>query len=160
MFMAHRAAPSPTKWKLFRSWTLYPESSRNPCRMDLAYKNVEGQEMNHPGKTPRSKGIMEPASWLIAHASPLDTLPIPNHPSHSSSLTSWWCLFYWVCPLIYKVHEVLVSFNIKDTGTLGLVCWLIPLIIHDFQIVWSFKFFCIRIQTFSSMFSQFSNKTS
>lgn len=60
--MAQRVAPSPTRWKLFRSWMRRPESSRNPCRMDLSCKSEEGQQMGSPGtaKTPRPEGVTGP----------------------------------------------------------------------------------------------------
>lgn len=60
--MAQRVAPSPTKWKLFRSWMRWPESSRNPCRMDSSCKSEEGQQMDCPGmaKIVRPEGVTGP----------------------------------------------------------------------------------------------------
>lgn len=38
-FRAQRIAPKPTKSKLFSVLIVWPESSRKPCKIDLAYKS-------------------------------------------------------------------------------------------------------------------------
>ena len=45
-FKAQRIAPNPTKSKLFSVLIAWPESSRKPCKTDLAYKSSEISSMN------------------------------------------------------------------------------------------------------------------
>lgn len=45
-FKAQRIAPNPTKSKLFSVLIVWPESSRNPCKIDLAYKSRKILYMN------------------------------------------------------------------------------------------------------------------
>lgn len=45
-FKAQRIAPSPTKSKLFSVLMVWPESSRKPCKIALAYKTSKIVCMN------------------------------------------------------------------------------------------------------------------
>lgn len=45
-FKAQRIAPNPTKSKLFSVLIVWPESSRKPCKIDLAYKSSKILCMN------------------------------------------------------------------------------------------------------------------
>lgn len=45
-FKAQRIAPNPTKSKLFSVLIVWPESSRKPCKIDLAYKSSKILHMN------------------------------------------------------------------------------------------------------------------
>lgn len=46
-FKAQRIAPNPTKSKLFSVLIVWPESSRKPCKIDLAYKSRKILCMNN-----------------------------------------------------------------------------------------------------------------
>lgn len=114
--------------------------------------------MNHAGmiKTPKIQRDNGASLLTDYHDFSLWTLPIQTiQPLIQFNLPMVPLLLS--VSLIYKGHEVLL-WHQNTLSTLGLVRWLIPLIIHDFQIVWSFKFPALD-QLFQCMFSQFSNKT-
>lgn len=69
-FKAQRIAPNPTKSKLFSVLIVWPESSRKPCKIDLAYKSSKILCMNRVNITEGRSSKSYQKLWTINNPEP------------------------------------------------------------------------------------------